>query len=173
MASPPAKLTPLTDEQKRYALQAARIIGMKRYTVVEITRELDGVTHVETVRSDQAMALGPGGNPRKLSGENDAEMARAYQAGESCDVIGRKWGISGVTVMKALHRLGVEMRPRKSGGRHSLGNGNGHGTDMTPATRRRVEQALASGSTPATVALTFGVALAEVERISDDLADGD
>jgi len=51
------------------------------------------------------------GRPPKLTAEDIGEAKRLYHAGRTYETIGRAFGVSGVTVSRAVNRIGKEATP--------------------------------------------------------------
>lgn len=73
-------------------------------------------THRKTVR-EIALAAGLAPHPRGLQPEDVGRAATLYRSGWSLARVGEDIGVNAGTVMNALKREGVEMRPRQGGRR--------------------------------------------------------
>jgi lambda repressor-like predicted transcriptional regulator len=83
-------------------------------TLVALSREF-GI-HKRTV-ADYLMRAGIRPRYRAMSDEDEAHAAELYRDGFSLAAIGSRLGVNDCTVMRALHKSGVAMRPRRGGPR--------------------------------------------------------
>src|SRR4051794_33462109 len=85
-----------------------------------IAQQLDlGVTTVYRSLARSGIRPADEGRPgdrshsnRKLSDDEEAQMAREYQGGDSRAILAERYRVNPITVTNALKRLGIERRPR-------------------------------------------------------------
>jgi hypothetical protein len=104
-------------QRQQVADQYRAGIAVKDIAVKDIAAAF-GV-HRKTVR-DIAVEAGLDPHPRGLHPEDVGRAATLYRAGWSLVRVGEDFGVNASTVMNALKREGVEMRPRQ-GGRRAQG----------------------------------------------------
>ena len=97
------------DKQQRQQVEAEYHAGV---AIKDIATEF-GI-HRKTVR-EIALAAGLTPHPRGLQPEDVGRAATLYRSGWSLARIGDEYGINASTVMNALKREGVAMRPRQGG----------------------------------------------------------
>lgn len=137
-ATPDASADPLFDYGTVDSIQQSQthVDKAKRQEIVAQYRAGLGVNeiaatfgiHRKTVR-EIAKSAGLEPKPRGLCADQVEEAAGLYSSGLSLAAVGRRLGFEASTVMHALKRHGVQMRPRQGGRRPASDNHTHHIAD--------------------------------------------
>ena len=99
------------DKEQRHQVEDQYLAGV----AIKVIAATFGI-HRKTVR-EIAIEAGLDPHPRGLHPEDVGRAATLYRSGWSLARVGEDFGVNASTVMNALKREGVEMRPRQGGRR--------------------------------------------------------
>jgi DNA invertase Pin-like site-specific DNA recombinase len=134
----------------------------RRYADGETCNEIGasfGVSRktVARVLECHGVSIRPKSTPRPglrlLSLDQESEICQRYEAGESSDALGKAFGVSGITVRKALERNGVQRRPGVAG------------PPLTPQQRAEICRRYVEGEHHKAIAEAFDVEPGTIYRV--------